>query len=100
MYFINAVYSVPVTKYPGKKPLYLKPPGGKKSGSKKRKSSSGGGQKKPAAKKRAVPAEPGESKAPPASGDGAPRSASGSRIETVVVPPGGRQLGLAVEILT
>ena len=80
VYFINAVYSVPVTKYKGKKPLYLNPPGGKKSGSKKRKSSSGGGQKKPAAKKRAAPA-----KKPPANKE--PPSSEG-RAEDVADPDG------------
>ena len=80
VYFINAVYSVPVTKYKGKKPLYVTPPGEMKSGSKKRKSSSGGGQKKPAAKKRAAPA-----KKPPANKE--PPSSEG-RAEDVADPDG------------
>ena len=42
----------------------------------------------------------GESKAAPsAANDAPPHDSNDSRVETVVVPPGGRQLGLAVDFL-
>ena len=42
----------------------------------------------------------GESKAPSAAAhDAPPHDSNDSRVETVVVPPGGRQLGLAVDFL-